>query len=86
MNSAVAWSPGRCTKHLYTELMLPALDMALQQRRHEDVILHSDQGCQPNRRARKLKEIERIKSGTIIKGFKSLQSPEFSHVRTVVSL
>src|ERR1700756_3887677 len=34
------------SNHLYTELMLRALDMALQQRRHEGVILHSDQGCQ----------------------------------------
>jgi transposase InsO family protein len=34
------------SNHLYTELMLRALDMALQQRRREDVILHSDQGCQ----------------------------------------
>jgi putative transposase len=32
--------------HLYTELMLRALDMALLQRRHEGAILHSDQGCQ----------------------------------------
>jgi putative transposase len=30
------------SNHLYTELMLRALDMALQQRRHEGVILHSD--------------------------------------------
>src|SRR6478736_519109 len=34
------------SNHLYTELMLRALDMALQQRHHEGVILHSDQGCQ----------------------------------------
>jgi len=34
------------SNHLYTELMLRALDMALQQRRHDGVILHSDQGCQ----------------------------------------
>ena len=32
--------------HLYTELMLRALDMALAQRRPERVIHHSDQGCQ----------------------------------------
>ncbi|MBC8725732.1 IS3 family transposase [Paraburkholderia sp. 31.1] len=32
--------------HLYTELMLRALDMAVQQRRAEGVIHHSDQGCQ----------------------------------------
>ncbi|CAE6836265.1 hypothetical protein LMG22931_07042 [Paraburkholderia nemoris] len=30
------------SNHLYTELMLRALDMALQKRRHEGVILHSD--------------------------------------------
>ncbi|OUL90533.1 hypothetical protein CA601_15245 [Paraburkholderia hospita] len=34
------------SSHLYTELMLRALGMALQQRRHDGVILHSDQGCQ----------------------------------------
>ncbi|MGF6936428.1 transposase InsO family protein [Paraburkholderia sp. UCT70] len=34
------------SNHLYTELMLRALDMSLQQRRHDGVILHSDQGCQ----------------------------------------
>jgi transposase InsO family protein len=39
----VGWAMSR---HLYTELMLRALDMALLQRRHEGVILHSDQGCQ----------------------------------------
>lgn len=39
----VGWA---ISNHLYTELMLRALDMALQQRRHEGVILHSDQGCQ----------------------------------------
>ena len=39
----VGWA---MSNHLYTELMLRALDMALQQRRHEGVILHSDQGCQ----------------------------------------
>jgi hypothetical protein len=32
------------SKHLYTEMMLRALDMALQQRHQEGVILHSDQG------------------------------------------
>ena len=32
--------------HLYTELMLRALDMALLQRRPHGVIHHSDQGCQ----------------------------------------
>lgn len=37
----VGWA---MSNHLYTELMLRALDMALQQRRHEAVILHSDQG------------------------------------------
>ncbi|CAJ0780347.1 hypothetical protein R8510_04732 [Ralstonia chuxiongensis] len=31
--------------HLYTALMLRALDMALLQRRPEDVIHHSDRGC-----------------------------------------
>jgi hypothetical protein len=30
------------SNHLYTELMLRALDMALQQRRHAGVILDSD--------------------------------------------
>ncbi|CAB3774942.1 hypothetical protein LMG29542_08324 [Paraburkholderia humisilvae] len=39
----VGWA---MSNHLYTELMLRALDMALRQRRHEGVILHSDQGCQ----------------------------------------
>jgi transposase InsO family protein len=39
----VGWA---MSNHLYTELMLRALDMALLQRRHEGVILHSDQGCQ----------------------------------------
>ena len=39
----VGWA---MSNHLYTELMLRALDMALQQRCHEGVILHSDQGCQ----------------------------------------
>jgi len=39
----VGWA---MSSHLYTELMLRALDMALQQRRHEGVILHSDQGAQ----------------------------------------
>jgi transposase InsO family protein len=39
----VGWAT---SNHLYTELMLRALDMALQQRRHDGVILHSDQGCQ----------------------------------------
>ncbi len=39
----VGWA---MSSHLYTELMLRALDMALQQRRHDGVILHSDQGCQ----------------------------------------
>ncbi|WP_412770166.1 IS3 family transposase [Ralstonia pseudosolanacearum] len=33
-------------EHLYTALMLRALDMALLQRQPEDVIHHSDQGCQ----------------------------------------
>ena len=37
----VGWA---MSNHLYTELMLRALDMALQQRRHEGVILHSDRG------------------------------------------
>ncbi|MGF6920249.1 DDE-type integrase/transposase/recombinase [Paraburkholderia sp. 40] len=32
------------SNHLYTELMLRALDMALQQRRHDGVIRHSVQG------------------------------------------
>jgi putative transposase len=35
----VGWA---MSNHLYTALMLRALDMALQQRRHEAVILHSD--------------------------------------------
>jgi len=39
----VGWA---MSNHLYTELMLRALDMALQQRRPEGVIHHSDQGCQ----------------------------------------
>jgi transposase InsO family protein len=39
----VGWA---MSNHLYTELMLRALDMALSQRRHEGVILHSDQGAQ----------------------------------------
>ncbi|MBB5547618.1 IS3 family transposase, partial [Paraburkholderia fungorum] len=39
----VGWA---MSSHLYTELMLRALDMALQQRRAEGVIHHSDQGCQ----------------------------------------
>ena len=39
----VGWAMG---SHLRTELMLQALDMALAQRRPEDVIHHSDQGCQ----------------------------------------
>ena len=34
------------SNHLYTELMLRALNMALQQRHHDGVILHSDQGGQ----------------------------------------
>jgi putative transposase len=39
----VGWA---MSSHLYTELLLRALDMALQQRRAEGVIHHSDQGCQ----------------------------------------
>ncbi len=39
----VGWA---MSNHLYTELMLRALDMALLQRRHDGVIHHSDQGCQ----------------------------------------
>jgi transposase InsO family protein len=39
----VGWA---MSTHLYTELMLRALDMALAQRRPEHVIHHSDQGCQ----------------------------------------
>ena len=39
----VGWA---MSTHLYTELMLRALDMALLQRRPEGVIHHSDQGCQ----------------------------------------
>jgi transposase InsO family protein len=34
------------SNHLYTELMLRALDMALSQRHPVGVIHHSDQGCQ----------------------------------------
>ena len=33
--------------HLKTDLVVQALDMALLQRRPEDVIHHSDQGTQP---------------------------------------
>ncbi|MBC8733291.1 DDE-type integrase/transposase/recombinase [Paraburkholderia sp. UCT2] len=40
----VGWA---MSDHLYTELMLRALDMALVQRRPDGVIHHSDQGCQP---------------------------------------
>jgi putative transposase len=39
----VGWA---MSNHLYTELMLRALDMALAQRRAHGVIHHSDQGCQ----------------------------------------
>lgn len=39
----VGWS---MATHLRTELVLDALDMALDQRRPESVIHHSDQGCQ----------------------------------------
>ena len=39
----VGWS---MASHLRTELVLDALEMALQQRRPIDVIHHSDQGCQ----------------------------------------
>ena len=39
----VGWA---MSDHLYTELMLRALDMALAQRRPDGVIHHSDQGCQ----------------------------------------
>ncbi len=39
----VGWA---MSSHLRTELMLQALDMALAQRRPENVIHHSDQGCQ----------------------------------------
>ena len=39
----VGWSMAH---HLRTELVLTALEMALQQRRPADVIHHSDQGCQ----------------------------------------
>ena len=39
----VGWS---MANHLKTELVLDALDMALQQRRPTHVIHHSDQGCQ----------------------------------------
>ena len=39
----VGWS---MQTHLRTELVLDALDMALEQRRPDDVIHHSDQGCQ----------------------------------------
>ncbi|WP_175233259.1 DDE-type integrase/transposase/recombinase, partial [Paraburkholderia humisilvae] len=37
----VGWA---MSNHLYTELMLCSLDMALQQRRYDGVILHSNQG------------------------------------------
>lgn len=39
----VGWS---MTKHLRTELVVNALDMALAQRRPDGVVHHSDQGCQ----------------------------------------
>jgi transposase InsO family protein len=39
----VAWA---MSNHLYTELMLRALDMALSQRCPVSVIHHSDQECQ----------------------------------------
>ncbi len=39
----VGWS---MRKHLRTELVLEALEMALHQRRPEGVVHHSDQGCQ----------------------------------------
>lgn len=39
----VGWSIG---EHMHTELVLGALNMALQQRRPDDVIHHSDQGSQ----------------------------------------
>jgi putative transposase len=39
----VGWA---MSEHLYTELMLRALDMAIAQRRPDGVIHHSDQGCQ----------------------------------------
>ena len=39
----VGWA---MASHLRTELVLEALDMALWQRRPEDVVHHSDQGCQ----------------------------------------
>jgi len=39
----VGWA---MSNHLYTELMLRALDMALLQRHPDGVIHHSDQGCQ----------------------------------------
>jgi len=39
----VGWA---MSNHLYTELMIRALDMALLQRRPAQVIHHSDQGCQ----------------------------------------
>jgi len=39
----VGWS---IQNHLRTELVLAALDMALEQRRPDSVIHHSDQGCQ----------------------------------------
>ena len=39
----VGWA---MSEHLYTQLMLRALDMALVQRRPDDVVHHSDQGCQ----------------------------------------
>ena len=39
----VGWA---MTTHLKTQLVLNALDMALEQRRPADVIHHSDQGCQ----------------------------------------
>jgi putative transposase len=44
----VGWA---MSSHLYTELMLRALDMALDQRRAEGVIHRSDQGCQGSSRA-----------------------------------
>lgn len=40
----VGWAMER---HLRTELMLAAIDMAITMRRPQEVIHHSDQGCQP---------------------------------------
>ena len=46
MSGVAGWSAGRWETHLRTELVLAALDMAVQQRQPHAVIHHSDQGGQ----------------------------------------